>query len=918
MSLLAGTRIGPYEVAAPLGAGGMGEVYRARDARLKRDVALKILPTSVGDDPDRLARFEREAQALAALNHPNIAAIYGFEEGARAGESTVRALVLELVEGETLAERIARGPVPVSEALPIAKQIASALEAAHEQGIVHRDLKPANIKITPDGVVKVLDFGLAKLTDAGPLESGARVRSGSNPDLTPTIAASMSPTMTTPALTTGAGVLLGTAAYMSPEQARGRAADKRADIWAFGVVLYEMLTGSRAFGGDTVTETAGAVIHKELDLTAVPADLPTSARTVLRRCLQKDPLQRVRDIGDVRLALEGAFAPDIAAAPAAVVRTSPTRRLAEMGAVAVVVAIVAGGIVWWMTRPQPVARFPMRIDVPMGIGFAPLLDLSPDGRYFAVIGGTAQSEAHIWIHSLETGESRMLESAGVVRQPPFWSADGRSLGYVSEGRLKRVDIAGGAPQTICDVMQFGGGTWTHDNVILFSDIPKGGILQVPAAGGTPVQLTKPPADAKAVDALPFALPDGRHFLYIRIAQGTPLHRVLVGERDVKPDQQNNIELTTSTRHAIYAPPVDSSLGRLLFTRDNVLMSQAFDVQSRALAGDATPVVEQVAFANQIGAFAVSSNGTLAYIRGSSDTGSLVWVGRDGQQLTTVASNLKAVGNPRLSPDQKALAAVVGGDIWSYDIGGRPPIRLTFNSGSVHAPLFTKDGKRVIYESDKPRGLFGVPSDGSGGTPELVSPPGHYHPHGWSADGQQIVAARLPDETPSSNPSRSTSFEQGKSIDLVRFAATKDAAIQTIVETPATEGVGASLSPDGRWIAYTSDSTGSTEVWVRPFPGPGAPIRVSPNGGTEPLWSRSGKELYYLQGGSLMSVAIDTGGTFNFKPPTRLFESTYQRGTQPPTYDVAADGRFVMVKPDSQAGNTVSVILNWQELLRQKN
>ena len=914
MSLDPGTRIGPYEVVSPLGAGGMGEVYRARDARLKRDVALKILPTSVGDDAERLARFEREAQALAALNHPNIAAIYGLEEGARAGESPVRALVLELVEGDTLAERIGRGAVPVSDALAIAKQIASALEIAHEQGIVHRDLKPANIKITPEGVVKVLDFGLAKLTDGpgGPPEGGPYVRgnarSGSNPDLTPTIAASMSPTMASPALTTGAGVLLGTAAYMSPEQARGRAADKRADIWAFGVVLYEMLTGSRAFGGDTVTETAGAVIHKELDLGAVPADLPASARTVLRRCLQKDPLQRVRDIGDVRLALDGAFAPDTAAPPP-VARTSVRRRVLEIGIVAVIVGALSGGIVWWMNRPQRVEQFPVRIDVSMGITFAPIVDLAPDGRHFAVFGGAAQSEPHIWIHSLETGESRVLESAGVVRQPPFvWSTDGRSLAFMSEGKLKRVDIAGGAPQTICSVGNFAGGTWTRNNVILFSDTKTGGILQVPTAGGTPVQVTKPPAEAKAVDVLPWALPDGRHFLYVRATGGQGVNnKVFVGSLDVGPDQQEKTELTTSSRHAIYVPSLDGGVGRLLFERDNTLMTQGFDERSRALVGDATTLLEPVAFINQLGAFAASSNGTLVYVRGGSDTGSLVWAGHDGQQLTTIAPKLKDVRNPRLSPDERTLAAVVGGDLWSYDVGGRPPIRLTFSGGSgVHAPVFTKDGRRVIYESDKPRGLFAVASDGSGGMPELVSPPGHYHPHSWSADGQ-IVAGRLPDESQSK-----------ASIDLVRFVANKDATVQAMVETPASEGVGASLSPDGRWVAYTSDSTGGSEVWVRPFPGPGAPIRVSPNGGIEPLWSRSGKELYYFQGASLMSVAIEPGGAFNFKPPTRLFESSYQRGTQPPTYDVAADGRFVMVKSDSPTGNVVSVILNWQELVRARN
>ena len=912
MSLTAGSRIGPYEVVAPLGAGGMGEVYRARDARLKRDVALKILPASVGDDPDRLARFQREAQALAALNHPNIAAIYGFEDAPRQGESHVRALVLELVDGETLAERIARGPVPSNDAITIAKQIAAALEAAHEQGIVHRDLKPANIKITPEGTVKVLDFGLAKLAgppaldDARAGEGGPYTRSGSDPDHTPTIAASMSPTMTSPALMTGAGVLLGTAAYMSPEQARGRIADKRADIWSFGVVLYEMLTGSRAFGGDTVTETAGAVIHKELDWNALPADLSPTARTILRRCLQKDPTQRVRDIGDVRLALEGAFAPDPSTAAAAAPRIGVGRRFAEIAVVSLIVAAIAGAAVWWATRPQPSARFPVRIDVPMGITLGPLITLSPDGRNIAVIGGNpTQGEPHIWIHALDTGQTRSLDAAGAVRQPLFWSPDSRSIAFVSGGKVKRIDIAGGPAQTICDVGNFAGGTWTSENVILFSDVTKGGIMQVPAAGGAPVLRTKPPAGTAAIDALPWALPDGRHFLYQRVGRINSDQGVFVGSLDAEPDKQDRTAILHGTRNVIYAPSPDGEAGHLLFLRDAVLIAQRFDERSRTPVGESVPIAEQVGFANLLGSFAASSNGTLAYVRGASEIGSLLWVARDGQPVATIAANLKNVSNPRLSPDGRTLAVTVGGDVWAYDIGGRPPIRLTFD-GDHYSPLFTRDGRRVVYESTNPRALLSVPSDGSGGTPEQVGPTGHFHPHGWSADSREIVVVRMADESrPKASP------------DLVKFGIAKDSQVLPIVETPVAEGTGASVSPDGRWIAYTSDSTGASEIWVRPFPEPGAPIRVSPGGGNEPLWSRSGKELYYYQGPNLMSVAVEAGAAFNFKPPTRLFESTYQRSQQPPSFDVANDGRFVMIKSDTQSSGAISVILNWQELLREK-
>jgi Tol biopolymer transport system component len=882
----------------------MGEVYRARDPRLKRDVALKILPPSFAADSDRLARFEREAQALAALNHPNIAAIYGFEEGPRQGPSTgsgqasVRALVLELVEGETLAERIARGAIPVAEALPIARQIAAALEAAHEQGIVHRDLKPANIKITPGGVVKVLDFGLAKLTGAFDDGSSPGVnRPASSSSLAPTIAASMSPTV--PALMTGAGVMLGTAAYMSPEQARGKASDKRADIWAFGVVVYEMLTGSRAFGGDSVTETAGAVIHKELDWTALPADVPPAARTVLRRCLQKDPTQRIRDIGDARLALDGAFTPDTAAQVPA--RSAGTgRRITEIAAAALVAAALAGVGVWLWTRPQPETRFPVRLDVSIASRLAPFVGLSPDGRQIAVVGGDdLQRDPKVLIYSFETGQARTLDNAGAVRTPPFWSPDGRSIAFVGDGKLKRIDVAGGPADTLTDIKNFGGGTWTRDNVIVYADTAAGGLFEIPAGGGAPKQITK------GIDVFPSVLPDGQHFLYTRLTPSTSSIQVFVGTLGTALDKQNATPLVTTTRGAAYAPsPGNGGTGHILFVRDALLMAQAFDERSLTLAGDAVPLIDSVRGTNLIGSFAVSANGTLAYMKGESETGSLVWVGRDGQPGATIATNLKGVRNPRLSPDGKTLAAVVGGHVWAYDLGGRPPIRLTF-SGDHHSPLFIQDGRRIVYESADPLALLSVPSDGSGGAPEQVGPIGHFHPQAWSADRGEIVINRLPTDNTSATS------------DLVKFVPRKDAEVVTVVETPAQEG-SASLSPDGRWLAYSSDSTGTGEIWVRPFPGPGAPVRVSPNGGGEPLWSHNGRELYYMQGANIMAMQVETGKEFNFKPPTRLFENTYQRSQQAPNYAVAADGRFVMIKPDSEAGSAVSVILNWQELLRQKN
>jgi len=903
--LESGARIGPYEVIAPIGAGGMGEVYRARDARLKRDVALKILPASFAADPERLARFEREAQALAALNHPNIAAIYGFEESATTGGTSERALVLELVEGETLAERIARGRVPSAEALTMARQIAAALEAAHEQGIVHRDLKPANIKVTPDGVVKVLDFGLAKLADqsAGSrLQDPAYAANRRDSSLAPTIAASMSPTMTSPALTTGAGMMLGTAAYMSPEQARGRATDKRADIWAFGVVLYEMLTGRRAFAGDSVTETAGAVIHKELDLSALPPDVPPAVRTVLRRSLQKDPQQRVRDMGDVRLALDGAFASDAPAAAPATIRRG--HRFVELAAVGLLAALAAGTAVWWFTRTEPPVRYPIRVDVAAPERMGPFVEMSPDGRHIAFVAANASNSPRLWIHSLESGQSREIANAGTVGTPPFWSPDSRWLAFASEGKLKRIDIAGGPPEVVCDVANLIGGTWTSGNIILFADIAKKGIMQVPATGGTPVQRTL--IDEKrgeGGDFLPWALPDGRHFLYFKGA-GANLAGIYIGSIDVEPAAQDRTRLLATGQNVAYVPPLDSeTMGYLLFLREGLLTAQPFDVEKRQLRGEPRTIVEQVGRNQIFGSFGVSATGTLAYRRASSDTGSIVLVGRDGKPTATIASNIRSAYNPRLSPDGRSLAVVVSGDVWRYDLDGRPPIKVTFD-GRHFSPLWSRDGQRVITEYSGQNQLSAFPSDGSGGTPQQTSPKGHFHPHAFTPDGNEIIAARLE--------------MGGAMVDLVRFPARADGQVQTIVATPAGEGMGGWLSPDGRWLAYSSESTGRSEIWVRPFPGPGAAVRISSNGGTEPVWARNAKELFYIEGGGMMAVAVEAGAAFNFKPAVRLFESTYARAEQPPSYDVTPDGHFVMIKPDDAGDRPISVILNWQERLRAQS
>jgi eukaryotic-like serine/threonine-protein kinase len=887
MTLASGVRLGPYEIVSAVGAGGMGEVYRARDTKLNRDVAVKVLPTPFAADPDRLARFQREAQVLASLNHPNIAQIHGLEES-----EGVRALVMEFVEGPTLADRIAAETVgggkaarglPLNEALAIARQIMDALEAAHEQGIIHRDLKPANVKVRPDGAVKVLDFGLAKaLTEPGSA-SGAL---------------SQSPTLTSPAATR-VGVILGTASYMSPEQARGRAVDKRTDIWAFGCVLYEMLTGRRTFGGEDVTEVMGAVIHKEPDWRALDASTPATVRNTLRRCLEKDPKERLRDIGDVRLALAGAF--DSGEGQAATTPQPAWRRVAALAIAALVASAATGALVWFFTRPEPAA-----IGVPVRFSLSPapaaqlgqFLVLSPNGgalAFFAADSGTVR----LWLHSLETGDTQVLTRAGTVSGAPFWSADGRFIGYTGEGKLKKIDPSGGPPEVISDApAAFAGGTWSQDDIVVFAEAQRG-LMRVAAAGGTPTPLTiVDPQRKETSHSGPWFLPGGRRFLYLRSSSDPGNAGIYVGAIDAKPEEQNLTRLLAAQQNPLYAAPHGTDTGHLLFMREGTLFAQAFDPDRLKLSGEIVRIADQVGTGAggtaSYGFFSVSASGALAYRHGQSGTGSVVWVSHAGQEAAPIATALDRPQNPRLSPDGHKLALIVGTDVWVYDIDGRPPIRLTFGGGAF-SPLWTPDGRRIVYEGGNV--AVALPADGSGGTPEPMSPvKGHFHPYGWTSDGQ-IILVSLPGPTQTN--------------DIVKFSVRDKGDVQVVVATPANEGFfGTAVSPDGRWLAYVSDQTGRPEIWVRPYPGPGPAIRISPNGGVEPVWARTGRELYYREQNRLMATAVNAGPEFNFKPATPLFETRYVHAGQPPTYDVGADGRFVMIKAESSVGPPFNIVLNW--------
>ena len=592
MALTPGTRLGVYEVTAQLGVGGMGEVYRATDTKLKRHVAIKILPSSFAADPDRLARFQREAEVLASLNHPNIAAIYGLEDA-----DGVKALVMELVEGSTLAERIAQGPIPVNEALAIARQIAEALEAAHELGIVHRDLKPANIKVRPDGTVKVLDFGLAKAM-TGAVEASPYGRAD----------VSMSPTITSPALNTGAGIILGTASYMSPEQARGKVVDKRSDVWAFGCVLYEMLTGRRAFAGDEVTDVLARVLERDVDLRAVPASVPPAVHRLLRRCLVKDPRQRLSGIDAARLEIDDALS-----APPEIARAAPTgsRPWWERAAWAVAVvgaAAVAGGAAYY-SRPAPAPPPEVHFEIPVTqMRFLSDIAISPDGRRVAFAAATPSGRDGIWVRELDAPAARLLpgtENTVPQSMSPSWSPDGRYLVFAADGNLKKVDITGGPPQTLTALGgQMGGATWNRDNVIIFASNDHG-LRRISASGGEVSAVSERDTSLEEIyHDNPVFLPDGRHFLYLAWSNAKPENRaIFIGSLD----SPSRTRLMTAESNAAY------SQGRLLFLRADTLVAQPFDPEGRQFTGEAVALGVRVAkVAQEVGAFSVSDTGTLIY------------------------------------------------------------------------------------------------------------------------------------------------------------------------------------------------------------------------------------------------------------------------------------------------------------------
>jgi serine/threonine protein kinase len=709
LALTPGTRLGPYEVTAQIGVGGMGEVYKATDSNLKRAVAVKVLPQSVAGDADRLARFQREAEVLAALNHPNIAAIYGLE---RSGGIT--ALVMELVEGPTVADRIAQGAIPVDEALPIAKQIAEALEAAHEQGIIHRDLKPANIKVRSDGTVKVLDFGLAKAMEPA---------AGLSPGL------SMSPTITTPAMTQ-AGVILGTAAYMSPEQARGKTVDRRADIWAFGCVLYEMLTGRRAFGGDDVQDTFVAIMRDEPDWARLPATLSLALATYIRRCVQKDPRQRVQAIGDLRLALEGAFE-----TTAPQTTGTPRGRLAWMAfAVAVLVAAALAIPTVRHLREEPPPSPPeLRLEINTPPTTAPAsLAISPDGQTIVFVA-TSEGQSRLWLRAMDSVEARPLTGTNGA-QNPFWSPDSRSVGFFADSRLKRIDIDGGSVQTLANANRGTGGAWNRNSVILFTTRGTP-IFRVSDTGGQPVAVTQLESQQGSHNSPQF-LPDGRHFLYwVR------------GDSDVSGIYVSELG-SAESRPLLDAEPGAKyvSSGHLLFLRRGTLFAQDFDPVRLELTGKPFPIAEQVTSDGSGSGVSVSGAGSIAYRTSSANAQrQFVWLDRSGKELSKVGDSVNTnLSSPSLSLDGQRVAlyrALDGNtDVWLFETRRGVLSRFTSDVADDTSPVWSPDGDRIVFNSNRKgiHDLYQKSATAGGSEDLLLSTAQGKNATDWSPDGRFVL------------------------------------------------------------------------------------------------------------------------------------------------------------------------------------
>jgi serine/threonine-protein kinase len=893
LTLEKGRRIGPYEVVAPLGAGGMGEVWRATDTRLGRDVALKLLPAAFASDPDRLARFEREAKLLASLSHTHIAGLFALEEATLDGSATpVRFLAMELAEGEDLAERLKRGAIPVDEAIAIAKQIAEALEAAHEKGIVHRDLKPANVKVSAEGHVKVLDFGLAKAW------------SGEGDGAMDSADGSQSPTLARTG--TAAGLILGTAAYMSPEQARGKPVDKRADIWSFGVVLFEMLTGQRLFDGETVSDVLAAVLTREPQWNELPATTPPSVRRLLRHCLERNPKNRQHDIADARVALDEALTglPEDATAPAAARAFPPWRRVAPWAGLAGVLALTQALGLWVAWRKAAEPPPPLRLSVQLGVdatlaggsGGGAAAIPSPDGRLLAFTAREAADRPRrLYIRPLhELAASPLSGTEGA--QNPFFSPDSQWVGFFAEGKLKKAAVAGGAPVTLCDAQDDRGGAWSEDGTIVF--MPRAshgaGLSRVSSAGGTAEILTTPDqSEGPSTDRWPQVLPGGRAVLY---TSG-------VGVGDYEGANIVVMTLPNGPRKIVqrggyYCRYLRS--GYLAYIREGTLLAAPFDLERLELTGPPVPVVPGVSAAPFTGGaqFAVSDGGTLVFVPGQNQrwASTVHWLDSSGetQRLGTLTGNYS---NLLFSPDGQKLALDLRAgrewDVWVYDWTRDTASRLTVNAAEDRTPVWTPDGLRIAFASTRgdnsTKNLYWQRADGTGDSERLTESEYDQFPRSWHPGGRLLAFAERRPKT-------------GWDISVVEVLGNEPSGVKPGKPVPLLNGpfdeVDAVFSPDGRWLAYASNETGRLEVYVRPFPAASAKWQISSSGGTVPTWSRERQEFFFLtpDGAQMVAAYTPGGDSLRVEKPRRWSPGLASMSGGYRNSDLHPDGqRFAVIR-----------------------
>ncbi len=900
MSLPSGTRLGSYEITAKLGEGGMGEVYRAIDTKLKREVAIKVLPAAFTEDKERLARFEREAQLLAQLHHTNIASIFGLEES-----EGIRALVMELVEGPTLADRLESGSLSIDESLSIARQIAEALEEAHEKGIIHRDLKPQNIKASIEGKVKVLDFGLAKAMDVG---SG--VSSVQDLARSPTIM--NSPTLT--AAGTQLGVILGTAAYMAPEQARGQGVDRRADIWAFGVVLFEMLTGRSLFAGDTVSDTLAGVLKTEIDLGRLPESTPPAIRRLLRRCLERNPKNRLHDIADARIVLDEVASGQDREEGAAPVTAAGSRRawlpwsLAAVAAVAAMLLALRGGEAP-RAAPEPTVRFeiawpdagPTSIDLARDY-----FELSPDGRFLLFV-----AENQIWVRALDALDAQPLaDSAGATY--PFWSPDGTAIGFFANGELRRIAREGGRAQKVCDAPGGRGAAWGPDGAIVLSaDYGSAGLSRVGERGGTPVRLPLVASSPESTGdhRYPQFLPDGRHFIFTYLSGSPEAAGIYVGDVEGSPP----VRVLDGSEQARFAPAATpGETGFLLYRRQDVLMAQPFDAKGQRVVGEAVPLVEGVGGSANTGhgAFALSESGILAHTKGSSRRQRLVWLDRGGRRLETVTERAGSFWGFSISPDGRTLAFAASeetsaAEIWLQNLAAGSPSRFTFGPAPGWSmPTWSPDGSELAFCTFTLSGLSRYQIqrrrvDRTGAEETLRESPTMMYLWAWSPVGRQLV------------------FESDAPPALWLLPLEGEGEP---IEVEEGQEFGAQVSPNGSWLAYVSHEQGPGQVFVQPLPETGAKWQISTAGGTMPQWRGDGRELYFRAAdGVLWAIAVRADGSaFEVGERRPLFgglpasPDSYYR-----TFEPAPDGeRFLVQLRAAESEPPITVVLHWQNALRR--